>query len=1099
MADDSEEIKYTDLADPAAFKKFQQDFIDTKQAVEALDESIVRMAVNAKGALTGLDPSKFGLKEFQELQTTLKDVDGMTAAQAKSILILQKAQTEYQKTLKELEKQNQETLKTAKLQEEADKKKHVATIQEIADAQIANAKRREAIEGLKASLILQDKEVVTLKKLEAENILLRIARSKLIETDVTYAYQLDTINKKIDANNLKIIQSSDALKKQKLNVGNYADSIRDAFAGTGILGDSISKYLNLVVLLSEKITILTGAQAAQTVAQETEATAAEATTVALESETTATEAATTATGGLSAAMEFLEANPIVAVIAGLVAVGAMLYETATVTQEGRDATSKLGAELKNTGTALLQMSASMGGYSSNIFTVVELTGKAKDLEIELRNERIKNIPVIAALNKEAADARLEAMEANKTTVDQIASIQTYLTAIKKRTSVLEQEAQKEIDIARANWLIKVALNDSGNAEALEALKKAEAHKVDIVTEAERESTRMTKRQASLIKKDYDDRTKMLQDAQKEEIELIDTFSKSKAEHLQKQLDKDIKLNNLETEQKVVNLKHEQDLLGAIDANGVDHTQEFEREINDIRKQGAAKNKELAEKTNDEIAQLNIDFQTKQIELEVKYMNDLNKLDEDYEKQLAANKHQEQEAQLKNINYEVDQEKNKISKLEAQRTLDIKNGKTKYELTYADLKVYYDKIEALNKQFTEKKKDELNVDAKNAEDNEKQKTENAIKALQDKNKALKIENEKAIRNKNPNKASADKEVSAFNSDLDQNELTQIEKMRRDSAAVILGIEQKLQGDLTDADREALKKQEEIEKAKLALAEKAIENRKKLHAEEKKILDDTISGIQQGLQKRNELEQNADQISIDSHKRAIEVQTKLAAAGLNNSLAEQEAAATKAEEKKIQDAKRMQRIQEDLTLTKTFSDTLTKALDQNKPFLQAFGEAAAAEGLVSAMFSKLISGSAFEGTEDTGGKGTVDSKGGKLWVLHPNEGVVNAEGKSEVPGLVTAINKDGIEGVKDLAFQNIYIPQFNAANITTTKSESVNTISYDPKLLNEIKELKTVVQNKPVSSIDEIGLNGLIKEIREGNMTTRIRYKQSNKRSSLRMNG
>lgn len=299
----------------------------------------------------------------------------------------------------------------------------------------------------------------------------------------------------------------------------------------------------------------------------------------------------------------------------------------------------------------------------------------------------------------------------------------------------------------------------------------------------------------------------------------------------------------------------------------------------------------------------------------------------------------------------------------------------------------------------------------------------------------------------------------------------------------------------------KKKAEIQKQINDLEIAAIErgNKEKAKAleewrkERKKIEDDITDGVKDGLKTRSDLRQQADQFDIEQQKLNIETQTKLAAAGKGNNLADAQAKYAQAQEKKLQDAKKAERVQADIAVVQTFIN----ALDSGKPIFEALGEA----GAVKAIIAQLVSGSAYEGLEDTGTVGNpLDKNGGRIMMLHNNEGIVNAEGKSEVPGLVTAINKDGLQGVQDWAFENIYRQQFDAANVSTTY---IKESSHDEMLANRLEKkfdlLQKAIESKPTQRIEVDGLKGVIEEVREGNMTRRTNYKLSNQRRSLRENG
>lgn len=277
---------------------------------------------------------------------------------------------------------------------------------------------------------------------------------------------------------------------------------------------------------------------------------------------------------------------------------------------------------------------------------------------------------------------------------------------------------------------------------------------------------------------------------------------------------------------------------------------------------------------------------------------------------------------------------------------------------------------------------------------------------------------------------------------------------------------------------------------AIDKKIAEERSK---ELKKIQDDITSGVEDGLKKRSELQQQAGQKEIDSQKRLLDVQTKLAAAGQDNVLAETQANIDKAEERKLQAQKRAQRQEENLALIKTFSEALEQGLESKEPFGEAFAKALGATGLVKTVFSKLIAGSAYEGTEDTGtlnGDG-LDGKGGRLWMLHDEEGVLNKSQnkKKKAAGLT---NEDLVNNA--IAFEQIYTPNFQAANaVPAITKQEMHDAKMTMVLSQKFEELKQEIRDKPVQSIDVIGLREIIETVYRGGMTEKYHHTTRTRRN------
>lgn len=268
---------------------------------------------------------------------------------------------------------------------------------------------------------------------------------------------------------------------------------------------------------------------------------------------------------------------------------------------------------------------------------------------------------------------------------------------------------------------------------------------------------------------------------------------------------------------------------------------------------------------------------------------------------------------------------------------------------------------------------------------------------------------------------------------------------------------------------------------------VENYKKMSAE-------IAKGITEAVKQQAQIQQQADQQEIERHKRLIEVQTELAAQGSDNILAEEIAAADKAESKKLQDAKKAAKQQETIALIDTFSRTLSASLKSGKPFIQAFGEALAAEGLVSAAFSKLLVGYK-DGVEGIKGPGNETSDSIPT-LLSKNESVITADATKENPGLATAMNK----GTVDQYFDKVYRPQYNASN---SSSSGYSEITRDERLVQVIdKKIETLIQTiekKPVSQSNLDGLGEWTDRIRTENMDTFIHHKRSSMKPSLRLKG
>ncbi len=321
-----------------------------------------------------------------------------------------------------------------------------------------------------------------------------------------------------------------------------------------------------------------------------------------------------------------------------------------------------------------------------------------------------------------------------------------------------------------------------------------------------------------------------------------------------------------------------------------------------------------------------------------------------------------------------------------------------------------------------------------------------------------------------------------------------------------IEEKLKNDLLQNANDLADGLSAVDKKQAEADQKAAELRKK-------IFDDVTEGIQQGLQQRSDLQQEADQRDIDFHTRMMEIQAQQAAAGRDNVLAEEQAAATQAEEKKIQDQKRALEEQKTITIIKTFLDTFNAAMEKmaaqqkanptneggtNLTFFQAIGEAAAATGAVSAAIAKLFSGtgSYYEGTDSLSSTGNIQIGTGKDNLLiraHEGERIFGVEDSAKVEGRT---NKEIINNA--LMFENLYVPQFKASHTTTTQAiEQKHDALMTAAVTKEIRELRNEIANKPVIDVSLDKLGEWTRTIQRNGLKTIIHHK--NTRSSMRRHG
>jgi len=137
----------------------------------------------------------------------------------------------------------------------------------------ANATKKQKQE-LQDLIIQEDKQAGTLQKLAASSRTLRREREGLNFNTKKGADRLKEINIQLDKNNLKVTKNSDALKKQKLNVGNYSQGVQEGITATGLF----SRQLFILQRIQAVVSLLTKKQAVETAALATTQTAAASST-----------------------------------------------------------------------------------------------------------------------------------------------------------------------------------------------------------------------------------------------------------------------------------------------------------------------------------------------------------------------------------------------------------------------------------------------------------------------------------------------------------------------------------------------------------------------------------------------------------------------------------------------------------------------------------------------------------------------------------------------------------------------------------------------------------------------------------------------------
>jgi hypothetical protein len=269
---------------------------------EDISKTISNTGNEMKKAFKGLDLSKS--EDIAKLNTLLEQSN-----------LLSKQKTETTK------KQNQVRKEKLAL----DKQIKDATDENVkGQIRLANARKRQK-DILKDEVILADQSAGTLQKLAAQNRQLRREREALnLETDKG-RQRLKEINKQLDLNNKRIEDNSDKLKKQRLNVGNYSSSVKDAINQSGLF----SRQLSMIARVQATLNALTKKNVKQQ-----EASAA------------ATKASSQATTGLARGLRILKIALISTGIGAIVVALGSLAAAFFSTQRGADALTSVLRPLK---------------------------------------------------------------------------------------------------------------------------------------------------------------------------------------------------------------------------------------------------------------------------------------------------------------------------------------------------------------------------------------------------------------------------------------------------------------------------------------------------------------------------------------------------------------------------------------------------------------------------------------------------------------------------------------------------------------------------------------------------------------------------------
>jgi len=253
------------------------------------------------------------------------------------------------------------------------------------------------------------------------------------------------------------------------------------------------------------------------------------------------------------------------------------------------------------------------------------------------------------------------------------------------------------------------------------------------------------------------------------------------------------------------------------------------------------------------------------------------------------------------------------------------------------------------------------------------------------------------------------------------------------------------------------------------QKDLDNLKKTESEKREIIKMTSEFFVKQSQQRIEAIDN----EIKKAQEQYDYLKGLAEAGnidAQQSLAEQQKIINDANLRKERELKRQQRIKLAESVYSTYSQKVESG--SKNPLAETIRDTT----LLTQFINSLPT--FFDGTEDTGTNGRgIDGRGGFHAVLHPNERVIPKSLNEQI----------GAMSNEDLA--RIAQEHQNNKNFGgVIQSHSSLELAL---LVNEIKDLKTIIKDKPETNIElgEItsGAMEIVKKIKQGNTTTYNRYK------------
>jgi hypothetical protein len=273
---------------------------------------------------------------------------------------------------------------------------------------------------------------------------------------------------------------------------------------------------------------------------------------------------------------------------------------------------------------------------------------------------------------------------------------------------------------------------------------------------------------------------------------------------------------------------------------------------------------------------------------------------------------------------------------------------------------------------------------------------------------------------------------------------------------------------------------------SINEKELDDKKKLKADElaaeRKVQQQVLQGIEQGVRRRSEIVQNGLNAEIKKQDEAVQRQQELAAKGLDNTLAYQEKKREELQVKLAREKEAERKREEALQLAGAFLGSYQSRLDNKQSTTQALA-GALADTLIAKAISSTIAGAFAGGVEDFKGKGSGTSDSNLIAFSH-GESVVTAKATQQYSGLVTAMNKGLVDDyVKQMILPDMDAPMksngnsFQSAAIVYTLNTKLDSLEKAIKNKQEMK-VNWNAQGERVEEIVKDGMKQVIKHVTTG---------------------